>query len=129
MASAPVFAATPVIWSNLVPVSGDASYTAPVNTTTLGTAGASGTKIAEIDILPVGTTVSGTINIFLYDGSAYHLFESIAISAATVNSTTPPVKVPYVYDNLVVPSGWSMVLTTVSGNAGLILVTAFGAGI
>jgi hypothetical protein len=130
VATAPAYAATPVIWAGLIPGTADTSFTAPANQTTLGSAGASGTKIVQVDIEPVGTTVSGLVNIFAYDGTAYHLMESVTISAATVSTSTPPVKQSYTYDNLVLPSGWSLrVSGTIAGNVSLVKVIAYGASL
>lgn len=130
MATAPAYAATPVIWAGLIPGTADTSFTAPTNITTLGSAGTNGTKIAQIDVEPVGTTVSGLVNVFLYDGTTYHLWESVIITAATVSTSVPPVKQSYVYDNLVLPSGWSLrVSGTIAGNVSLVHVTATGASL
>lgn len=127
MAASPSFATTPVIWAGLVPATNDTSFTAPSNVATLGSAGSNGTKISQIDVEPVATVVAGLVNIFSYDGSAYHLMESVPISAATVSTTAAPVKQTYVYDNYVLPSGWSLrCTTTVAGNESIINVTAYG---
>lgn len=130
MAAAPAYASTPVAWCGLVPSTFDTSFTAPSNVTTLGSAGASGTKVTQIDVTPVGTVVNGLVLVFLYDGTAYHLLEPVPVSAATVNATTAPAKTSYYYDNLVLPSGWSLrATTTVAGNQSLITVNATGASL
>lgn len=131
MATAPAYAATPVLWSGLVPATADTSFTAPTNVTTLGTAGASGTKITEINVLPVGTVVAGLVNVFAYDGTNYRLWDSYTIAAGTVNTTTAPVRQVFTYDNLVLPSSsWSLRVTnTVAGNQSLVEVNAVGASL
>lgn len=131
MASAPVYSATPVAWCGLVPGTADTSYTAPTNQATLGTAGSSGTKITQIDVTPVGTVGAGVVNVFAYDGSTYHLVESVTIPAATVSTTAAPAKQSFTYDNLVLPSNsWSLRVTnTVSGNVSLVKVCAYGASL
>jgi hypothetical protein len=131
MAAAPAYAATPVAWTGLVPGTADTSFTAPTNQTTLGTAGSNGTKITEINIIPVGTVAAGLVNVFLYDGSTYHLWDSYLIAVGTVNTTTQPVRQVFTYDNLVLPTNsWSLrVTTTVSGNVSLIEVNAVGASL
>ena len=79
-------------------------------------------------MIPFGTSVTGLVNVFLYDGSAYHLHEPVQITAGTANPTIVPVKTSYYYDNLVLPSGWSMSITTTeAGNENLVEVSAFGA--
>ena len=131
MAAAPAYAATPVAWTGLVPGTADSSFTAPTNQTTLGTAGNSGTKITEINVVPVGTVVAGLVNVFIYDGSTYHLWDSYTIASGTVNTTTAPVRQVFTYDNLVLPTNsWSLRVTnTVSGNVSLVEVNAVGASL
>lgn len=130
MAAAPAYAATPVAWCGLVPGTADTSWTAPTNQATLGSAGASGTKITQIDVIPAGTVVAGLVNIFAYDGSAYHLVESVTIAAYTSSTTAAPPKQTFIYDNLVLPNGWSLRITnTVAGNVSLVTVNAFGASL
>lgn len=130
MAAAPAYASTPVAWCGLVPATADTSFTAPTNVTTLGSAGSSGTKVTQVDVTPVGTVAAGLVNVFAYDGTAYHLVASVAIASATVNSTTAPVTQSLYFDNLVLPSGWSLRATnTVVANESLITVNAFGASL
>lgn len=130
MSAAPAYASTPVAWCGLVPASADTSLTAPTNVTTLGSAGASGTKLVQVDVIPTATVVGGLVNVFLYDGSAYHLLESVTIAAATVSTTAAPAKQTFTYDNVVLPTGWSLrVANTVAGNVSLVEVNAFGASL
>lgn len=130
MAAAPAYAATPVIWSGLVPSTADTSNTAPTHVTSLGSAGASGTKITQIDITPTATVVASIVNVFLYDGTAYHLLEPVTMTAATVSTTAAPVKQSFTYDNLVLPSGWSLAVSnTIAGNVSIIALNAFGASL
>lgn len=128
MSAAPAYAVTPVAWCGLVPSTADTSWTAPTHVTTLGSAGSGGTKITQVDVIPAGTVVAGLVNVFAFDGSAYHLVESVPVAAYTSSTTSAPAKASYAYDNLVLPSGWSLVVTTtVSGNVSLVEVNAFGA--
>lgn len=128
MATAPAFAATPVCWSGLVPATADTSLTAPSNVTTLGTAGANGTKIDSIVVEGVGTTVAGVVNIFLYDNSTYHLYDQFLISAVTSSTTARAYRSERAYTNLLLPSNsWSLRCTvTVAGDQSLLKVTATG---
>lgn len=130
MAAAPAYAATPVAWTGLVPSVNDTSWTAPSHVTSLGSAGANGTKIVQVDVIPAGTVVAGLVNVFLYDGTTYHLHESVVISAYTSSTTAAPPKQAFTYDNLVLPNGWSLaVTTTVAGNESLVEVNAYGASL
>lgn len=130
MATVPAYAATPVAWAGLVPSTQDTSWTAPTHVTTLGSAGTNGTKVNQIDVIAAGTVVAGLVNVFAYDGSAYHLVESVQVAAYTSSATAAPPKLTYVYDNLVLPNGWSLrVSNTVAGNVSLVEVNAFGASL
>ena len=130
MATAPAYAATPVAWCGLIPSTQDTSNTAPSHVTSLGSAGANGTKITQIDIIPTATVVAGIVNVFVYDGTTYHLHEPVTIAAATVSATTAPVKATYYYDNLVLPNGWSLAVSnTKASDVSIIEVNAYGASL
>ena len=128
MATTPAFAATTITWSGLVPATLDTSLTAPTNVTTLGTAGASGSQINEIVCQGVGTTVAGVVNIFLYDGSTYHLYDQFLVTAVTSSTTAVAWRATRQYANLWLPSNsWSLRCTvTTSGNQSMVKVTATG---
>lgn len=127
MASAPAFAATPNVGSGLVPATLDTSLTAPTNVTTILTAGASGSKIQEIILQGVGTTVASVVNIFRYDGATYHLIDQVLVAAVTSSTILVAYRASRVYDNLVLKSGDTLRVTnTVSGNQSMIKVTALG---
>jgi len=128
MASDPSFAATPKVGSGLVPGTADTSLTAPTNTTTIVTGGSNGTKIEEIVVEGVGTTLGGLVNIFLYDGTTHHLYDQVAVSAITVSATATAFREVLRYVNLVLPSNtWQLrVANTVAGNVSLLKVTATG---
>lgn len=127
MATEPAFASTPNNSSGIAPATLDTSLTAPTNVTTVFTAGANGSKVEEIDIVELGTTVAGVLNIFLYDGATYHLFDSFLIVAHTVNTTTASLRTVKTYPNLVLKSGWSIrIATTVAGNQSMHKVSVFG---
>jgi len=127
MASGPAFAATPAVGSGLIPGTLDTSLTAPTNVTTILAGGTSATKVEEIVFQGVGTTVAGVVNVFLYDGSTYHLIDQVLVSAVTSSTTAVAFRTNRLYDNLLVKNNWSLrVSGTVSGNVSLIKVTAYG---
>jgi hypothetical protein len=107
---------------------------APAQTSTIITAGSSGTKVEEIVVEAsksaslVATTVAGLVYVFLYDGSTYHLYDTIAVSAVTASSTAAPFRTSKTYTNLWLKSGWSLRCSqSVSSNASLLKCFAFGA--
>jgi hypothetical protein len=113
--------------SGNVPATLDTSLTAPTNVTTLGSAGANGTQVNEIVAQAVGTTVAGVLNIFAYDGSAYHLVDQLIVPAQTSSTTAPAWRASRSYFNFILPSGWSLrIAQTLAGNQSMIMVTAFG---
>jgi len=131
MASSPAYANVAIVGTGLAHATLDTSLTAPTNVTTLtfSTAiGASGAKIEEVRVIGVGTTAAGVLNLFLYDGSTYHLVDQVAITAVTSSTTANAFFMSLRYDNLFIPNGWSMRFTnTVSGNQSLLKVIALGA--
>jgi hypothetical protein len=105
----------------------------PVNSVTVLTAGASGSKIEEIVVQAsattlVATTVAGLVYIFLYDGSTYHLFDTIAVTAITASTTVAPFRLSKTYNNLVLKSGWSLRASqSIAGNASILKIHCLGA--
>lgn len=122
MAASPTFAATPKSWAGTVPATLDTSTTAPANQTTIVTAGASGTMINRIRITILASITAATqVNLFLYDGATYHLYEQIVVSNRTVSSTTsePSNLFEKSYTDLTIQSGWSLraTVTTAAGQS------------
>ena len=133
MATDPAFAATINCGSQLLG-SAETDLQSPAQTSTVLTAGSSGTKIEEIVIEAsksaslVATTVAGLVYLFLYDGSTYHLFDTVTITAITASSTAAPFRTSKTYTNLVIKSGWSLRASqSISGNASILKCLAFGA--
>lgn len=126
MASAPSFSATPKLGSGLIPATLDTSLTAPTNVTTILTGGASGTQIFEIVFEGVLTTVAGVVNVFLYDGSTYHLYDQVLVAAVTSSTTAVAFRTTRQYTNLILPANtWTLRVTgTIAGNQSGIKVTA-----
>lgn len=127
MASTPAFAATVVVGSGLI-TGADTSLTAPTTTTTIVTAGSSGTKIEEIVFQGTGTTVASVLNVFRYDGTTYHLIDQVLITAVTSSTTAVAFRAVRQYANLLLANGDTLrVSQTVSSTAAdRLKVTAFG---
>lgn len=127
MATDAAFAATPRVASAIASGTLDTSRTAPTNVATVFTAGASGSKIEEIVVQGLGTTVAGIGCLFLYDGSTYNLIDELLIIAVTASTTAQAYRWNKAYPNLILQSGWSLRFTqTIAGNVSLFKVTAFG---
>lgn len=130
MATSAQYASTPVFGSaNLT--TADTSLTAPTTVGTVLTAGSSGTRIDYIDIQGVATTSAGLINLFVYDGSTYILWQQVPVIAVT-SSTTAPAFSAVLSSNgnanvmpLTLPTGYSLRATTSVSQTG-IRVTAYG---
>lgn len=128
MATNPAFATTVNVGSGLVPATLDTSLTAPTNTTTVFTPGASGSKIEELTVIGVGTTVASNLNVFRYDGSTYHLIDQFPITAVTSSTTAVAFYLTRRYYNLFLKSTDTLRITvTVAGNQSMLKMTAFGA--
>jgi hypothetical protein len=130
MSTSAQYASTPKFGSATL-TTADTSLTAPTTVGTIVTAGASGTRIDYIDIQGVATTIAGLINLFVYDGTTYVLWNQVPVQAVT-SSTTVPAFVANLSSNnnsnimpLTLPTGYSLRATTSVAQTG-IRVTAYG---
>ena len=129
MATAMNVAATPHVGSIITPATLDTSLTAPTNTATVFTGGASGSRINLIRINQLASTAAaGILNLFLFDGTTYDLFDFYAFSIVTLSATSQlqPLEIPY--QMLLIPaSTWSLRCTvTVAAGQSAFKVTATG---
>lgn len=130
MAATAQYSATPKFGSATLSTA-DTSLTAPTTVGTIVTAGASGTRIDYIDIQGVATTVAGLINLFVYDGTNYILWQQVPVQVVT-SSTTVPAFVAVLSSNsnsnimpLTLPTGYSLRAATSVAQTG-VRVTAYG---
>lgn len=103
----------------------DGTGTGPA--TAIFSAGASGSKVEEIRVKARGTTTAGMVRIFLWDGSGTdgHLLEEVPVAAVTPSATVETWESgALTYDNLVIPTGWSVTAST--HNAETFGVMVFG---
>ena len=125
MASTPAFASTPKASAVVLAATADTSRTAPSTVGTVFTAGASGSRIDEVWITGVGSsTTANQVRLFLYNGSTYYLLREVLISAITPSASVSAFTTTVVFNNLVLPTGWSLRATT--NNAESYAVTALG---
>lgn len=130
MATSAQYAATPRFGAGLL-TTADTSLTAPTTVATILTAGGSGTRIDYINIQGVATTVAGIVNLFVYDGTTYHLWTQVNVVAVT-SSTTATAWSAVLSSNsnanimpLTLPTGHSLCATTTIVQTG-IKVSAYG---
>ena len=130
MSTSAQYASTPKFGSATL-TTADTSLTAPTTVGTIVTAGASGTRIDYIEVQGVATTVAGLINLFVYDGTTYVLWNQVPVQAVT-SSTTAPAFVVSLSSNsnanimpLTLPTGYSLRATTSVAQTG-VRVTAYG---
>jgi hypothetical protein len=130
MSTSAQYASTPKFGSATL-TTADTSLTAPTTVGTIVTAGASGTRIDYIDIQGVATTVAGLVNLFVFDGTNYILWQQVPVQVVT-SSTTVPAFAAYLSSNsnsnimpLTLPTGYSLRAATSVAQTG-VRVTAYG---
>jgi diphthamide biosynthesis methyltransferase len=130
MSTTAQYASTPKVGSALL-TTADTSLTAPTTVGTVFTAGSSGSRIDYIEVMGVATTVAGLINLFIYDGSTYSLWQQIPVLAVTT-STTAASFTAVISSNsnanvmpLTIPTGYSLRATTTVAQTG-VRVIAYG---
>jgi hypothetical protein len=93
--------------------------------TDLITGVAAGTRVLEIAAQCSASSAAGLVNLFIYDGTTWTLFDQISISAATTSTTVKGNRNNATYVNLVLPSAsWKIGCTTTIAQA--TRVYAFG---
>jgi len=96
--------------------------------TDLITGVAAGTRVLEIVTQGTATTVAALVNLFLWDGTNWDLFDQITIAAATGSNTVKGNRVSTTYQNLVLPSSTAKIGCTISvaPTSGTVRVIALG---
>jgi hypothetical protein len=123
MATSPNFAAT-VRAAAAALATADTSRTAPTTVVTVFTAGASGSRIDEVNVIATGTTTAGVVRLWLYTGSVYYLIEEVLVTAITPSTTVAAFSTTLTFNNFMLPSGHSLRATT--NNSEGFNVVAFG---
>lgn len=86
MSTTPQYASTPRFDSDLISAA-NTNRDGTGTIVTIFTAGSSGSRIDRITIKATGTTTAGMVRFFIHDGTTYHLFREISISAITASGT------------------------------------------
>jgi hypothetical protein len=127
MAASPAFISTPRIGR----VSLSTANTATDGTGTISdliVGVSAGTRILSVNVQGTATTVASLVNLFLFDGTNWDLFDQITISATTGSTTAKAYRLVTAYTDLVLPSAsWKLGATlTVAPTTGTVRVAAFG---
>ena len=96
--------------------------------TDLITGVAAGTRVLEIVTQGTATTVAALVNLFLWDGTNWDLFDQVTIAAATGSNTVKGNRVSTTYQNLVLPNSTAKLGCTISvaPTSGTVRVIALG---
>lgn len=131
MAVDPQFASTVSLGAALLGAV-ETNLQVPTTTSIIVTAGAAGTKIEEVVLNATAasltpTTVAGLVYLFLHDGTTFHLFDVLTVTAITASATTPPFRLTKPYTNLFLKNLWSLRASqSIAGNASILKCEAFG---
>lgn len=95
---------------------------------TVLTAGASGTRVEEVILKATGDPADSIVTLFLHDGTTFFLFDEFDLgNPAAASATVTGYRLSRTYDNLVLPTSWSLrAAITVALTAGVINVIALG---
>jgi hypothetical protein len=130
MSTSAQYASTPKFGSGIL-TTADTSLTAPSAANTIVTAGSSGTRIDYIDVQGVANTSAGLVNLFVYDGTNYILWNQVPVIAVTSSTTVPAFAVTLSSNGnpnimpLTLPTGYSLRAAASVSQAG-VRVTAYG---
>lgn len=90
------------------------------------TAPAGGARIDDVTIAAIGNTTAGMIRMYLHDGTAYRLFRELNVSVVTPSGTVPAFIAQLSNLGLVLPSAWSLRVSTHNAESFDVTVTAAG---
>jgi len=127
MAASPAFISTPRIGR----VSLSTANTATDGTGTISdliVGVSAGTRILSVNVQGTATTVASLVNLFLFDGTNWDLFDQVTISATTGSSTVKGYRLVTAYTDLALPSASYKLGATISvaPTTGTVRVAAFG---
>ncbi len=127
MAASPAFISTPRIGRLSLSTANTATDgTGTINDLIVGVS--AGTRILSVNVQGTATTVAALVNLFLYDGTQWDLFDQITISATTGSNTAKAYRLVTAYTDLVLPSASHKLgaTITVAPTSGTVRVAAFG---
>jgi hypothetical protein len=127
MAASPAFISTPRIGRLSLSTANTATDgTGTINDLIVGVA--AGTRVLSINVQGTATTVAALVNIFLWDGTQWDLFDQVTITATTGSNTVKGYRLVTAYTDLVLPSTSHKLGATISvaPSSGTVRVLAFG---
>jgi hypothetical protein len=127
MAASPAFISTPRIGRLSLSTANTATDgTGTINDLIVGVS--AGTRILSVNVQGTATTVASLVNLFLYDGTNWDLFDQVTITATTGSNTVKGYRLVTAYTDLVLPSAsYKLGATiTVAPTTGTVRVAAFG---
>ena len=127
MAASPAFISTPRIGRCSLSTANTATD-GTGTITDLITGVAAGTRVLSINVQGTATVVAALVNIFLWDGTQWDLFDQVTITATTGSNTVKGYRLVTAYTDLVLPSTSYKLGATISvaPSSGTVRVAAFG---
>jgi hypothetical protein len=127
MAASPAFISTPRIGRCSLSTANTATD-GTGTITDLITGVAAGTRVLSINVQGTNQTVASLVNIFLWDGTQWDLFDQVTITATTGSNTVKGYRLVTAYTDLVLPSTSHKLGATISvaPSSGTVRVSAFG---
>ena len=127
MAASPAFISAPRIGRLSLSTANTATDgTGTINDLIVGVA--AGTRVLSVNVQGTATTVAALVNLFLWDGTQWDLFDQFTISATTGSNTTKAYRLVTAYTDLVLPSTSYKLGATISvaPTTGTVRVSAWG---
>ena len=127
MAASPSFISTPRIGRLSLSTANTATDgTGTINDLIVGVA--AGTRVLSVNVQGTATTVAGLVNLFLWDGTQWDLFDQVTITATTGSNTVKGYRLVTAYTDLVLPSASYKLGATISvaPTTGTVRVSAWG---
>ena len=127
MAASPAFISAPRIGRLSLSTANTATDgTGTINDLIVGVA--AGTRVLSVNVQGTATTVAALVNIFLWDGTQWDLFDQVTISATTGSNTVKGYRLVTAYTDLVLPSTSHKLGATISvaPTTGTVRVSAWG---
>ena len=132
MSTTAQYATTPNPGTPGILTTADTSWTAPTTFATIITAGASGSRIDNIDVVGVANTAAGIVNLFLYDGSTAHRITGVNLMGVTAGTTASPEEYHLgVYSNpllfpIILKTGWTIRASVTTAQTGVKVIARGG---